>query len=497
MNVLHVISDQHIASCVGAEGHPQAITPNMDRLAREGVRFRRAYTQNPICTPSRVSVLSGQYCHNHGYYGLSGPTPKALPSYMEHFRSHGYRTGGVGKLHVPNDPTNWLEPACHMLKDSYFTDGGKEVGDTPYYDYLEALGLREREDSVGLPEFPGRQQLEGRPSRLSFEHSVEGWCVKEAIDFMEDRGNRPFCLQVSLPRPHQCHTPDQRFWDMYPEDLDLPETFRRNDAHRPPHFRAAVAGGRSMRWQMSRDDEEGFRRIWRGYLASVTHVDHALGLLLDYLDDCGIADETVVVYHADHGAYSGHFGIPEKAPGICSESVCRVPMLWRVPGLTPTGAVCDQFVENVDLAPTLAAVCGLPQMETTDGHSLSNLLAGGSEPVRQVAVTENPWSRSIRWGKWRFVHYQPEMFDGDVGELYDMEADANETTNLYSDLAHSDVVHACRRLLLEWLIGTSRVATAWPPSGEGRLEYVMSGDGKESNEAGPRLRHERGQVNYL
>jgi len=96
LNVLHIIADQHQAACMGHEAHPQAITPNLDRLAAESVRFTRAYTQNPICTPSRVSILSGQYCHNHGYYGLSGPRPVALPSFFSHFKAHGYRTAGIG-----------------------------------------------------------------------------------------------------------------------------------------------------------------------------------------------------------------------------------------------------------------------------------------------------------------------------------------------------------------------------------------------------------------
>lgn len=105
LNVVYVIADQHQAACTGYEGHPQAITPNMNRMAASGVRFTRAYTQNPICTPSRTSILSGQYCHNHGYYGLNGPVPPYnLPSFFSHFRGHGYRTAAFGKVHTPDRP---------------------------------------------------------------------------------------------------------------------------------------------------------------------------------------------------------------------------------------------------------------------------------------------------------------------------------------------------------------------------------------------------------
>src|SRR5215510_12729300 len=119
LNVLQVISDQHLATCMGVEGHPQAITPHMDRLAAGGVRFTRAYTQNPICTPSRTSVLSGQYCHNHGYYGLSGPRPARLPSFLSHFRGRGYRTAGIGKLHTPDDPADWLTDHVDLYAECY------------------------------------------------------------------------------------------------------------------------------------------------------------------------------------------------------------------------------------------------------------------------------------------------------------------------------------------------------------------------------------------
>ncbi|MCX6624577.1 MAG: sulfatase-like hydrolase/transferase [Acidobacteria bacterium] len=203
LNVLYVIADQHQAACLGVEGHTQAITPNLDALARQGVRFTRAYTQNPICTPSRVSILSGQYCHNHGYYGLSGPIPRFdLESLLSHFRSHGYRTAAIGKIHTPDNPRNWLEPHCDLLADCY-AYRPPEVLSKAYGGYLKDLGLLEKEDSVALPEFPGRQQHEGRPSLLPYRHCVEGWSVSRAIEFMSAADPRPFCMQVSLPRPHQ------------------------------------------------------------------------------------------------------------------------------------------------------------------------------------------------------------------------------------------------------------------------------------------------------
>jgi arylsulfatase A-like enzyme len=496
-NVLMVISDQHIARCMGCEGHPQAITPTMDRLAEQGVRFTNAYAANPICTPSRVSVLSGQYVHNHGYFGLSGPQPgrhgtRPLPSVFGHFKEAGYCTAGIGKLHMPDDPRNWLEHDLDLYADCYWSKDKSRH--TRFFDHLRRHGLLEKEDSIELPEFPGRQQHEGRPSELPYEHSVEGWCAREAMHFIDGCGDDPFFMQVSLPRPHQCYTPDQRFWEMYPEDLELPETYRDEPSRRPPHFQLMVEQYRAQGDAAGLLEPKGLdhlsRRVWRAYLACITQCDHALGEMMDHLEKRGLAENTIVLYVSDHGAYSTSFGVPEKAPGICSEHVCRIPMIWHAPGVTPAGHVCDQFAHHVDLAPTLCALAGLEPMDTADGFDLTGLLRGGDEAVRDVCVTEHAWSKSLRWKNWRFVHYQREMFDEDVGELYDIAADPNERNNLYDDPQHQGVVAECRRLLLEWHIGVHRVVTSHPqPKTEGGTPvHPVAGDGRCGNRYSPRAK---------
>lgn len=498
MNVLEIIADQHQAACIGCEGHPQVITPNLDRLANEGMRFKTAYTQNPICTPSRVSILSGQYCHNHGYYGLSGPRPETLPSFFSHFKAHGYRTAGIGNLHTPNAPRNWLEDHLDHFADTFESVDGRAEA-TAWYDQIRAAGLLEKEDFhfwENNPEF----LMEGMPSQLPFELSQEGWCVEEAQRFLRSCGDRPFCAQVSLERPHQPFYPTKQFLDLYPKDLELPPTVNQDPGGRPPHFQAAYNRFREMSWAIEpKTFEAGARRLWRAYLACITQVDHAVGLLLDFLDQTGLSENTLVIYHADHGGYSGTCGIPEKAPGICSESVCRIPFLWRVPGVTTGGGVCDSLAENVDIAPSLSALCGLPPMETVDGKDLTPLLRGEKTPVRQAAVTEHTWSKAIRWGPWRFVHYQPEMFGEDVGELYDLSTDPMEAHNLYHEREHQATVQEGRRLLLEWLIRTTRVKTVWPAVDWSKqpYDYRTAGDGKESNLAGPALRVRSGQLNYI
>jgi len=139
-------------------------------------------------------------------------------------------------------------------------------------------------------------------------------------------------------------------------------------------------------------------------------------------------------------------------------------------------------------------------METVDGKDITPLLRGENAPVRDIAMTENPWSKAVRWGDWRFVHYQPGMFPGeDVGELYNLKDDPDETRNLYRDAQHRPIVERLRRLLLEWLISTARTTTVMPPVNSKcyPYDYRTVGDGRQSNTAGPGLLAKNGQRHYL
>ena len=199
MNVLHILSDQHQAACMGCEGHAQALTPNMDRLASEGTRFSAAYTQNPICTPSRMSMYTGQYCHNHGFFGLGGPRPEGMQSFLGHFKQHGYKTAVIGKTHVPNQPRDWLLDHVDYWMSGTSPPAPSAGGLSPYQTFLAGAGLLEQNDNFRITGYPARHpvdlpqnQFRARPSELPLEYNVESWCVDRAIEFVEgcegDRG---------------------------------------------------------------------------------------------------------------------------------------------------------------------------------------------------------------------------------------------------------------------------------------------------------------------
>ncbi|MBN2451174.1 MAG: sulfatase-like hydrolase/transferase [Lentisphaeria bacterium] len=491
-NVLFILSDQHNAKVLGHEGHADVQTPNLDRLAAEGVRFSRAITQNPICTPSRVCWLSGQYCHNHGYYGLSGPNPGGLPSVPGHFRRAGYATAALGKIHCPE---YWIEDDCDLFHETCGCSiGGRSAA---YAQYLAERNLTHPEDHGGLQEFGvrGRQTVEGRPSKVPYEDSQEGWAVRRAREFMRDcaAASRPFFAHVSLPKPHQCYAPAQRFWDLYDEAaLPLPPNADYEMAGKAPHLVRTASSWRRREWQLfePKTFAAGRLRKLHGYLGNISHMDHAVGELLAWLAEDNLADDTIVIYSSDHGDYACEHGIMEKAPGICADAITRIPWIWRWPGRFAAGRVVPEIAETVDLANTLCALAGLPAMETADGCDLSHLLRGERGEVHRIGVTEFPWSRSVRKGDWRLVYYPREMFpeeypDG-FGELYNLAEDPWEMRNLYFLPEHAARARELERDLMDWLVTTTRPATAHPlpacesPQSHTRYHHTVNADRKTS-----------------
>ena len=489
-NVLFILSDQHNAKVLGHKGHPDVKTPSLDRLAAEGVRFDNAITQNPICTPSRMCFLSGQYCHNHGYYALSGPNPGGLPTALGHFRRFGYRTGAIGKIHCPE---YWVEDDA----DFYHETCGCSVGgrSAEYAQYLDERGLTELEDHGAMTEFGkrGNQTVEGRPSKVSYEDGQEGWIARKSMEFMGEcsKGDQPFFLHVSLPKPHQCYTPAQEFWNLYDEsELTLPPNAEYEMVHKAPHLRRGAEGWRTRQWQLfePKTFEAGRLRKLHGYLGNVSHVDYAVGELLDWLEENGLADDTIVVYSSDHGDYACEHGMMEKAPGICSDAITRIPFIWRWPGRLEAGHMAPEIIETVDLVPTLCALTEVDPLQTADGKDISHLLRGEGGEVHRVGVTEFAWSKSVRRGQYRLVYYPPEMFASDYpdgfGELYDLEADPWEMENLYFESDYQDVVHELERELIQWLITTTRPATVHPAKGPDgdqtvmRYKHSVNADGK-------------------
>jgi choline-sulfatase/uncharacterized sulfatase len=427
-NVLFIMADQHNARCLSCAGHPDVQTPTLDRLAAEGLRFSHAYANNPICTPSRLCNLTGQYPSAHGYYGLYGAEP-ATPHYhlMQHFGQAGYRTGAVGKLHTPR---YWLERHLQFVYDEFIE----------FPKYLEAVGLYEQNDNRG---FVLGAHGEGQTSLLPLEHCCERVTAQQAVRFIRNEGEpkdrgpdgAPWALWLSFSRPHEPYTPSEPFASRYdPEDITLPD---RGDYGCP--------------------DEPRLRRVVARYLGLVSQVDQAIGLVLEELARRAELEHTIIVYTSDHGDYAGQYGRFEKVGGISFSAICRVPLIFRYPTAISAGRLCDDLVESVDLFPTLCKLAGLTVPNTVQGRAIPAITGDDSIPPRDSALTENVWRKALQTSRYRFVANLPGNHERD--ELYDCQQDPLELQNLVDDPAYRGVRQELQRQLLDRIVHAAHPVT--------------------------------------
>tara|TARA_B100001057_G_scaffold132534_1_gene131914 strand:+ start:3750 stop:5222 length:1473 start_codon:yes stop_codon:yes gene_type:complete len=402
-------------------GHPQALTPNIDRLAKRGTLFTNAHCQGPICGPSRASLLSGFYPHRTGLYQQPGGKAMEKDEKFFHgqmlpqfFSAHGYATWGVGKI-------------SHGYSDKKLFDvyGGKFAGSGP----KPPNGKR---FNYFLPDLPwtGTQTDWGAyPDRDEEmpDHKVADW----AEERLARKSDRPFFLGVGFIRPHVPFYVPQKWFDLFPlqeiklppvrmDDLsDVPETSRL--MHELPKYP-------NLEFLRRKDDEQ-FRKCVRAYLACIAFVDHQVGRVIDALDEGPHAKDTTVILFSDHGYHIGEKDRVSKH-SLWEEST-RVPLVV-VPAKSQAadfgakGRVCAKPVGLIDLYPTMLEMCGLPKNKRNEGMSLVPLLRGPSREWRfAVLTTYARKNHALRSERYRYLR----MEDG-TEEFYDHRSDPNEWTNL-------------------------------------------------------------------
>lgn len=474
-NILLLFSDQHSARVLGCYGNKEVHTPNLDKLAKEGVVFTNAFTQNTICTPSRMCYMSGQYVHNFGFYGLMGKAPVNLPSIFSHFKKNGYTTGMAGKIHTP---TGWLSKDCDYVADGYGyetpptkknIDGLQGTKGDDYNKYLAKKGLKEKRDDKFIDtKHKWSQGLDARFSNLGEDDTIEAWTAGRTVDFIEKsaKKNKPFCFWMTVPRPHQTYVPAEKFWDLYDESkLSLPPNSENDMKGRHISARQKQKGlqkNKAGRLFKPDDWESYRRRVLKGYYGCVSQVDDAIGRITDKLDELGIRENTIIVYATDHGEFAGEHGMIEKAPGIAFRCVTRIPYIWSWKGHLPENKRRDCLVETVDFLPTVCALAGIDKPDWVDGVDITSAIKKGKD-LKDIAVTEAPLTKTLHTKRYKFTQYLPEMNNQkDFGELYDMKKDPWELKNLYFDEKHKRVVEELRLKLYQWLVKTTRNVTVDP-----------------------------------
>jgi len=425
-NVLLIAVDD-LRPDLGCYGNPLVRSPNMDRLARRGVRFERAYCQYPLCNPSRTSLLTGRYpttvrvLDNNRYFRDDFPDLLTLPQL---FRQNGYVAARTGKIFhgVIDDAPSWDEGGEPVLRRQAPSPEER---------------ARQARNSDRWEALPG--EGEDQP-----DHRTAG----RALELLEKYKDRPFFLGVGFVKPHSPLVAPKKYFDLYdPAGMPLPEDFAPRPTL-PPGVPAAALPERNGDLFIGRDaTPEAAREMIRAYYACVSFMDAQLGRVLDKLDSLGLAERTIIVLFGDHGYHLGEKGKWSKHNSLYEVAV-RVPLILVAPGMARAGAVCPRTVELVDLYPTLAELCNLKPPSGLEGQSLAPLLRDPRElwdhPAYTVTLRGKIFGRTVRTERYRYTEWDPE---GAQAELYDHRHDPLERRNLADAPSHASVRKQMRDLL--------------------------------------------------
>ncbi len=432
-NVLFIAADD-LAPLLGSDRHPVS-TPNLDRLARMGVRFDRAYNQIPLCNPSRTSLLTGLRPDRTGVWDLDRHFRDQVPGAVtlpQLFRGSGYFTARVGKIFHYDVPKG------------IGTDG---LDDPASWDQaVNPRGRDTREEAAitnPTPERPISAALSWLAAGGADDEQTDGQVATHAIRLLEARPDKPFFLGVGFFRPHTPYVAPKRYFDLFPLERVPLSVTPANDRDDIP---VAAFPFAAPHYGLG---EETLRHALQAYYASVAFMDAQLGRMLDALERLDLASKTIVVFWSDHGYHLGEHGLWQKR-SLFEESA-RAPLIVAAPGLRSAGRSCAAVVELVDIYPTLADLCRLRPRARLDGRSLRPLLENPRRSWASPAFTQilRPGTeqafmgRSVRTARWRYTEWD----EGRRGvELYDHAADPRELTNLASDPAHAATVAGLRRL---------------------------------------------------
>ena len=437
-NVLFIMVDEMRWDALHCAGHPVVETPNLDRLASQGVRFANAYTVSPVCSPSRASAFTGRYAHVHGMT-INGTCARRgeiyLPTILRHY---GYHTSIVGKLHY--------EPRRFSFGFDEFVSFRGE-GPTPERG-LNAHLRRKYGSPAPFPSVPGTCPWPDDPLGRDvgvFRHADEDfeteWLTARSIDYLRSRRDKPepWFLFTSYLKPHSPSVLPQRWFSKYdPDKIPVPQL--------PPEAKALRAAARNGKRHVI-DDERMLRVMSAIYYGAIAEVDACVGRLLDELDRLGMADNSVVLFTADHGNMLGDRARFFK--GVMYEGSTHVPLLWRgVRGAAENrGRVEPKIIENTDLAPALLEAAGLPVPAGMQGRSFLRLARGGDPGWKDHCFSQLR-NAMVRTPGYKFIDNSLDL--SGTMELYDMRNDPRETRNLAAEPAQRERIEDFKRRLSAW-----------------------------------------------
>lgn len=442
-NLVFIMADDHAGYVLGADGNPQARTPNLDWLAQQGTYFAQHYCSSPICTASRQSILTGLLPHAVGVTVLYTPLDEKDQTLADILRDNGYDTAVFGKMHFNSE----VYPGIHgfdetLLEDEYTTKLiPQAVRDAPPPDYPHRPAYRPWKSAarvwLNADYLPGSKHDARMASTLLAERAQE---------YLESHKDKPFAVWVSFKEPHSpFNFPPEWSGQFRPEDFQAPQVGPEDAGQIPLIFRDLT--------------EAQKRSAIASYYTSVNYLDRNIGRVLDKLDALNLSSDTLVIYLPDHGYCLGHHGRFEKHCGY--DQALRVPLIIRLPGQETGTKTVHDLTESLDIMPTLLELLGLPKPPQLQGQSLANYLTGATPATPREWIfseylpNEEVYLRT-KDHKFIFCSGQRARNDGYITDnptpgpytrLYDLRTDPGEFRDVSA--AHPELVERFSKLLLE------------------------------------------------
>ena len=474
-NVVFILTDDHRYDALGYLGHPFAETPNLDALAQGGAHFSNAFVTTSLCSPSRASILTGQYMHNHGVID-NGPPTRAdnifFPEYLQHA---GYRTAFIGKWHM----------------------GGGSDEQRPGFDRWVSFRGQGRYYPPGGGDWTLNVDGERVPQQGYITDELTDYAV-EWLDTLDP--DESFFLYLSHKGIHDNFSPAERHLGRYDDQpFPAPPTMAVrpfNQAGKPRWTRDQRNSWHGVDFPYHNQRHPDVEVLYRRYAEALLSIDESVGRVVEWLEDKGQLENTLIVYMGDNGFAWGEHGLIDKRTAY--EASMRVPMIAYAPGLLPPGSIVDGMVANIDIAPTVLEAAGLMAPDHMDGRSFLPLASGTLEAGAwrqellyeyfwEIAFPQTPTMFALRTPQYKFIEYYG-IWDAD--ELYDLQNDPIERNNLFYAEAHQETVRAMRERLHAVMQETGVTAIPLRPKWGGGLNLRLR-DGAQPASFPPEMIREK------
>lgn len=420
-NVIFVFADQLRASALGCYADNQAKTPNLDRMASEGVRFTNAISTWPLCSPFRAMLMTGRYPMSNGVIANNYPVWDHQPYVGAAFKAQGYATGYIGKWHLQGKTEG---------------SGGVPPERRLGFDYWAPVG--------------GQMLVDGPDGKQIWRPDVE---TDKAVEYIRANKDEPFCLFTSWIPPHDPYVAPDEYMAMFPAgkmellpNADEKDLVRIQLEKHPIEDASSDGAKKRVEWRKRIDSDDGVRRNMQGYYAATHGLDVCMGRIMMALDEAGIAKDTILVFSSDHGDMLGSHRMSHKQEPF--EESIKIPFIVRYPGRVPRGTTTDALLSPMDIMPTLLSLAGAQIPQGVQGLSLTDAALGKRSDqqdallIMKMVPGGNPWIINAAT-EWRGVrtkrHTYARLADGGPWVLYDNKNDPHQMKNLVNDPAHKEL----------------------------------------------------------